>query len=38
MLRTRFMHSDEEIREFQKELSEIGHEGRKRWLDYVKAV
>ena len=38
MLRRRFMHSDEEIREFQKELSEIGPEGRKRWLDYVKAV
>ena len=38
MLRTRFMHSEEEIREFQKELSEIGPEGRKRWLDYVKAV
>ncbi|MBQ5421562.1 MAG: hypothetical protein IIU26_04980 [Clostridium sp.] len=32
------MHSDEEIREFQKELSEIGPEGRKRWLDYIKAV
>ena|GEM_PF-2316606 len=38
MLRTRFMHSEEAIREFQKELSEIGPEGRKRWLDYVKAV
>ena len=38
MLRRRFMHSEEAIREFQKELSEIGPEGRKRWLDYVKAV